>query len=155
MTEYNKITNKEDAIEAVIQLYKDGNPYRRRVAVANYGAMAGMTGLTGAVVHQGIQKKRGIDSKANYIIPAAVGGALVGGLYGYFKHPKPETPEKARKEALSFIKDLGGYYIVTDNKGITKPEIDYIDSLEKAQSKSDYLNSQGRRTFIVSSEEVK
>ena len=114
-----------------------------------------MTGLTGAVIHQGIQKKRGVNSKTNYLIPTAAGGALIGGLYGYFRHPKPETPEKTRKEALSFIKDLGGYYIVTDDKGITKPDIDYVDSLEKAKSKSDYLNSQGRKTYVVSSEEVK
>lgn len=129
------IKSKSDAVEYLLDKFTNKDKDYRIM-----NAISGATGVFGAAVVN--RNKR--DSEA---LKYAGLGALIGGVGGYLKKPRT-TLKDSHKEAIGWIKALGGAYTVTDS-ATGKPEVEEHNTKAEAEEHAKYLNSQGRKTFVV------
>lgn len=134
------IRSKEDAVQHLLDLFSNKEKDFRVMNAISGAALGGAIGGMGAAVINRNKRDSGALKYGGI-------GALLGGVGGYLK--KPRTTEKqAHKEAIGWIKALGGAYTVTDS-ATGKPEVEEHDTRDEAEEKAKYLSSQGRKTFVV------
>lgn len=134
------IRSKGDAVEYLLDKFTNKEKDFRVMNAISGTALGGAIGGMGAAVVNRNKRDSGALKYAGL-------GALIGGVGGYLK--KPRTTEKqAHKEAIGWIKALGGAYTVTDS-ATGKPEVEEHDTRAEAEEHAKYLNSQGRKTFVV------
>lgn len=134
------IRSKEDAVEYLLDKFTNKDKDYRIMNAISGAAIGGATGGFGATVVNRNKRDSGALKYAGI-------GALIGGVGGYLKKPRT-TLKESHKEAIGWIKALGGAYTVTDSAA-GKPEVEEHDTRAEAEEHAKYLNSQGRRTFVV------
>ena len=136
------IRSKEDAVQHLLDRFSNKEK-DYRIINSIQGALGGAA--LGSLAHAAY-------SKARYRVDpdfekGMVAGAILGGVGGYLKKPRT-TIKESHKEAIGWIKALGGAYTVTDS-ATGKPEVEEYDTRAEAEEQANYLNSQGRKTFVV------
>ena len=128
------IRSKEDAVQHLLDRFSNKEKDYRII-----------NSIQGSLAHAAISKAR--YRVEPHFEKGMVAGAILGGVGGYLKKPRT-TVKESHKEAIGWIKALGGAYTVTDS-ATGKPEVEEFDTRAEAEEHANYLNSQGRKTFVV------
>lgn len=136
------IRSKEDAVQYLLDRFSNKEK-DYRIINSIQGALGGAA--LGSLAHAAISKAR--YRVEPHFEKGMVAGAILGGVGGYLKKPRT-TVKESHKEAIGWIKALGGAYTVTDS-ATGKPEVEEFDTRAEAEEHAKYLNSQGRKTFVV------